>query len=564
MYEDFFRFDDRPFPSTPRVEFYFPSSSAENAHQTLARCIGRAEGPGLLIGGAGTGKSVLCQLLATRFRDAFHVVMLTSARLCTRRALLQHILFELGLPYRGLEEGELRLSLIDFLKQDKSNREGVLLLVDEAHTLPIRLVEEIRMITNSLHDGQPSVRLVLVGGPALEERLASPRLESLNQRIAARCYLQPLNYEETFEYVRSQIITVGGDPARVFTEDSLAAVHQTTDGVPRLINQVCDHALVLGVVNQHEHVDARLIEEAWSDLQQLPAPFQGTPTEATGGESVIEFGALEEPEFQEPREEEFFVPEPAVESDEIDLTKQLDGIETSVARVAEEEAASSAMQGYEELANDAFSEEAVVPSVEMPAEPTDEIQPAAESGEDASVPQTDNPFDESFGDEEIIVDHYSRLHEANQPVETATSSNQGCELDAATEAIFHGNECRRPDVNELREESGAGEPDEEADAAISEQATFDEMIVQANPQFAGPTQDIEDTVDQEHSPDTAVYEVDDIDESVPVQASVMRVPPDDSDLIVVVDEELDKGQASSDTGSHRQDYRRLFSKLRET
>jgi len=130
MYEDFFGFEERPFPSAPRVNLYFPASSAENAHQTLTRCIGRAEGPGLLIGGAGTGKSLLCHLLAARFRDAFHVVMLTSARLCTRRALLQSILFELGLPYRGLDEVELRLSLIDFLKLDESDREGVLLLVD--------------------------------------------------------------------------------------------------------------------------------------------------------------------------------------------------------------------------------------------------------------------------------------------------------------------------------------------------------------------------------------------------------------------------------------------------
>lgn len=606
MYEDFFGFEERPFPSAPRVNLYFPASSAENAHQTLTRCIGRAEGPGLLIGGAGTGKSLLCHLLAARFRDAFHVVMLTSARLCTRRALLQSILFELGLPYRGLEEGELRLSLIDFLKLDESDREGVLLLVDEAHTLPLRLVEEIRMITNSLYEGQPCVRPVLAGGPALEERLANPRLESLNQRVAARCYLQPLNYEETFEYIRSQIFTVGGDPAKVFTEDAHAAVHQATDGVPRLVNQLCDHALVLAVVNERRQVDARLIEEAWSDLQQLPAPCQGPSTEASGDEGVIEFGTLDEPEFEEPNEEGFAAAEPAAEpesvsgayddlpmpstqedcgeptcpeahptteseascnlnSDEIDLTRQLYDIETCMAQVEEEVEATPELEQDEDSASNVLSDEEAASDVEMPVEPIDELQSAVEPAEEPSLPQTTNPFEESFDDEEIVVDHYSHLHTASRSVVTAASGNQDRELAAAAEAIFQGAEHQPPPVEDWNDESAAVEPAEKADAQIIEEPTFNELIVQADREFEDTAPDTQETDDQDHDTDGAVCEMDDLDEPVSVRASVMRVPPpDDSDLIVVVDEDIASGQASGDLGAHRQDYRRLFSKLRQT
>ena len=138
------------------------------------------------------------------------MALLSSGRLSTRRALLQAILFELGQPYRGMDEGELRLALVDYLTAGEDCPQGMVLLVDEAHTLPLRLLEEIRMITNLVRDGQPAVRLVLAGGCVLEERFASPKLESFSQRIVARCYLESFNRTETQQYIRAQIDAAGG------------------------------------------------------------------------------------------------------------------------------------------------------------------------------------------------------------------------------------------------------------------------------------------------------------------------------------------------------------------
>src|SRR5262245_30609683 len=107
MYESFFRLTQRPFAPAPQAEAYIPTGSLEHARQTLVRCLERGEGPGLVIGPAGTGKSLLCQILARHFRGQLHVAILASARLCTRRALLQNILFELKLPYRDMDESEL-------------------------------------------------------------------------------------------------------------------------------------------------------------------------------------------------------------------------------------------------------------------------------------------------------------------------------------------------------------------------------------------------------------------------------------------------------------------------
>ena len=151
----------------------------------------RAEGIGLVTGPAGTGKTLLCQVLAEQSRGQLEVALLASGRFNTRRSLLQAILFELGLPYREMEEGDLRLSLIDHLSpRGGTSQSGLLLIVDEAHALPLRLLEELRLITNLVRNGQARVRLVLSGSPQLEERLASPKMTSFNQRVTARCYLE--------------------------------------------------------------------------------------------------------------------------------------------------------------------------------------------------------------------------------------------------------------------------------------------------------------------------------------------------------------------------------------
>ena len=247
MYDGSFGLNRRPFVAVPQVDYYFPARAIEGARTTLARCIQRGEGAGLVIGPSGTGKTLLCLLLAEQFRRSFQVAMLSSGRLSTRRALFQAILYELGRPYRDMDEGELRLAVTDYLNTGNGMSRGMVLLVDEAHTLPFRLLEEIRLLTNLAQGGQPLVRLVLAGGPTLEERLANPKLDSFSQRLIARCYLEAFNRTETQDYIQSQINVAGGCGGQVFPEAACQNVFQATGGVPRLINQVCDHALLLGL-----------------------------------------------------------------------------------------------------------------------------------------------------------------------------------------------------------------------------------------------------------------------------------------------------------------------------
>jgi type II secretory pathway predicted ATPase ExeA len=297
MYESFFNLHGSPFPAIPLVANYFPSRGIESARQSLIRVIERAEGPGLIVGPAGVGKSLLLRVLAEHFREIFQVVLLSGARLATRKSLLQSVLFELGLNYRGMDEGELRLALIDALRPSDACPNGILLLIDEAHTLPLRLLDELRMITNVVRDGQPRARLVLAGGPQLEVRFANPKVESLSQRLAARCYLNPFTRDETYEFVRAQLSGVGGDPDAILTEDAGRAVFNASDGIPRLVNQICDHALLLAHSKRVSCLDSALVQEAWSDLQQLPPPWQDAHTQYSSElNTVIEFGELDHDE----------------------------------------------------------------------------------------------------------------------------------------------------------------------------------------------------------------------------------------------------------------------------
>ena len=272
---------ERVFPTHARIERYYPAAAAEEARRLLTRCLQRGEGPALLVGAPGTGKSMLLQVLAHELAATRTVACLTSAQLCTRRALLQSILFELGQPYRLRDEGDLRLALAEFLTHSEAGARGVVLLVDEAQTLPIRLLEELRLLGNLSHQGEPLVRLLLAGSQSLDETFTLPEIEAFNQRIVARSYLAPFNHHDTAQYIRGHLAALGGHPEELFTADGLDAVYHATDGIARLVSQLCDRALVLTAGHGALQVNKEIVQGAWADLQQLPTPWSlpdETPT----------------------------------------------------------------------------------------------------------------------------------------------------------------------------------------------------------------------------------------------------------------------------------------------
>jgi type II secretory pathway predicted ATPase ExeA len=383
MYDGCFGLNRRPFAAVPQIDHYYPANSIEGARTTLVRCIQRGEGAGLVVGPSGTGKTLLCMLLDEQFRRSFQVVMLRSGRLSTRRALFQAILYQLGQPYRGMDEGETRLAVVDYLMTGDGSSRGMLLLVDEAHTLPLRLLEEIRLLTNLVRGGQPLVRALLAGAPALEERLANPKLDSFSQRISARCYLEVLNRTETERYIRSQINAAGGRGETVFPEDACQSVFEATGGVPRLVNQLCDHALMLAYVAGRHRIDPATVEEAWGDLQQLPTRSSSEEKDQqTSG--IVEFGALDDQPFE---------PSPTASA-----ASETSAPTLRITSIEEEGEAEEGEPGRQ-----------ICRIERLLAEADEDFQPAGSIGPEIELCFDDSahPFQEEFEHEEIVADRYA-------------------------------------------------------------------------------------------------------------------------------------------------------------
>ena len=269
--KSFYRLASRPFMTVPRVGSFHPSPDATKAIDGLCRVVKRAEGIGLLVGPTGCGKSLLLSCLRERLEGDYAVAILSGARICTRRGLWQSILSDLDEAYRGLDEEELRIGLVDRIRGLAATGSGLVVLVDESHTLPRRLLEELRLLTGVV-TAYPAVHLVLAGTIRLEEMLGEPDLEGIAQRIAVRGYLEALDYEETCRYVRTQMYCAGLDWDTNFEPECDAVVFSLTEGVPRLINQLCDQAMRLAEQRNADDVGKHDLASAWEEIQCLPAP----------------------------------------------------------------------------------------------------------------------------------------------------------------------------------------------------------------------------------------------------------------------------------------------------
>ena len=394
----------RPFVSAPDPGRYFPAGATEEARRRISRIIERGEGPALVIGSAGMGKTTLLEVLATQFREHLNTVCLAGAQLCTRRALLQMILFRIGLPYRELDEGELRLSLHNYLLPQDGNPKRILLLVDEADSLPSRLLEELRALTNLCAGGQILVSLVLAGNANLEERFAAPELEVFSQRISTRCYLSAFGREETFQYVRSQIAAAGQDPDASFSPEALEAIFAATDGVPRLINQLGDQLMWTIAKKGDLPLNGATVQQAWSELQQLPAPWNTQQHEASMGDgTVVEFGELDNADA--PVDEAVFqhVGE-HLEEDNFETTED-DELPASIP-------INSSQHAPTELFSTANIYAETIDATEQLLQQLQEIDTeivAIEQAAEAKQPSHSNPFDEQFAFEEVLQDQYSKF-----------------------------------------------------------------------------------------------------------------------------------------------------------
>lgn len=443
MYKEVFKFNSRPFTSAPYVKHYFAS---ESMHQTLTQarnCIDRSAGPVVVVGGPGSGKSLLLGMLEEQYKSKYSVANLSCTRLGTREDLLRSILFTLDQPHQNMSEGDLRFALIEYLKPSDRCPNGVLLLVDDAETLDFGLLDEFRLITNFVREGQARVRLVLAGKQALEDNLANPKLQSLNQRIAARCYLTPMRRAETASYIQEHISRVGGE-AELFDSESLKTAHEVADGCPRLVNQVCEHALIAAATQGASQVTESHVRQAWNDVQGIPGDWSApansvqdtSELEKDEGWTVIEFGQLDDEEtdnagtvydFENSEGEASSVEtalqqpaQPAVPQNteqpegELEPEPQREPEPEPIDQIAEPEQVDAedpepASQRNSEPASETEPEiePEPEPQPEPQTEPTVEEIAAANGVQLRQPVETVDPFDEAFAEEEQLLDRFA-------------------------------------------------------------------------------------------------------------------------------------------------------------
>ncbi|MFO0918909.1 MAG: ATP-binding protein [Planctomycetaceae bacterium] len=283
MYEKFFDLQRRPFAASPDSTCFHHTQSVQTVFDEIVVCLERGSGIAVITAAPGVGKSLLCQRIKDELPTGYVAIVLRHANFNTPTALLQTLLSELKEKISGLTEQELRLQWENALTTIRSRNQSLVLVCDEAHRLDEVVLEELRTMTDLADHGVPWVRLLLVGQFELEEKLASPGLSALNQRIRSNASLSSLTTSEAIDYIDYRITWAGGRTEEVFTPEALLAIAEAADGVPRCLNQLSDHVLLLAYVAETKPAGVDLVTEALQDLKHLPLNWNiRSPRELTG------------------------------------------------------------------------------------------------------------------------------------------------------------------------------------------------------------------------------------------------------------------------------------------
>jgi len=273
MYEEFFGLNASPFELSPDPFFMFPSEQSKEALAAIALAINRRKGFVVMTGEVGTGKTMMLRCLFELWEsEQIPFAYFIGPRLSTVD-FLSYITLELGITVAEPSKGTLLRALYGFLLAQFEKGLTTVLVIDEAHQIPRRVLEEIRLLTNFETAQQKLVQILLVGQPELDAKLDSAELRSLKQRIAVRCRLEPLREEEVRDYIRRRLEIAGASPSQacaIFPSETIDAVFRYSLGIPRLVNNICDQALSAACARQLHAVPVEIIDKIASRFRLNP------------------------------------------------------------------------------------------------------------------------------------------------------------------------------------------------------------------------------------------------------------------------------------------------------
>ena len=268
MYEQFFGLEHAPFQISPDPDFLYPSRVHEEALQQVRYALNHFKGSCLVVGPVGSGKTTICrQILRELDSDSVDYALILNPRLQERELLVQ-ILTDLGeevLSWEGLAQQVQEVLLARYLIG-----RHVVILVDEAQAMPSESLEALRLLTNLETNERKVVQVVFFAQPEFEQRLKEePELLPLRQRILVRCQLAPLRWQETRAYIGHRLEVAGGVCGIRFSPWAQRAIHRWSAGVPRLINHLCDKAMLSAYVRQDHRIRYSDAQRARRDVGAL-------------------------------------------------------------------------------------------------------------------------------------------------------------------------------------------------------------------------------------------------------------------------------------------------------
>ncbi|MEM7465443.1 MAG: AAA family ATPase, partial [Pseudomonadota bacterium] len=263
MYESHFGLSCKPFSLLPDPEFLFLSNKHDVALSMLEYAVCNDLVLSVVSGEVGAGKTTLVRRLLRQLGADVTVGLITNTH-HDYKNLLQFVAMSFGLDYKGKEEVELFQIFTEFLEDEFVAGRRTLLIVDEAQNLDHKTLEEIRLLTNINADDRTYLQLMLVGQPELHDKLKQHELRQLAQRIGVVAQLEALSEKETASYVQHRVEVAGGDP-RIFHKNALRLVYWNSGGIPRVINTLCDLALVYAFAERKKMIDAALIADIARD-----------------------------------------------------------------------------------------------------------------------------------------------------------------------------------------------------------------------------------------------------------------------------------------------------------
>jgi general secretion pathway protein A len=281
MYKHFFGLRDDPFGVNPDPRFLFLTPQTQKTLDDLTYGIQNRKGLILLTGEVGTGKTTLInRLLDWLHEQRTPTAFVFNSHLETSH-LFDFIMADFGVPFDSRLNNNARMRLHQWLIERYLAGDTPVLIVDEAQGLPNRVLEEIRMLLNLETSSEKLLQIVLAGQPELEERLRQPELRQIKQRIALRCKTAALTLEETHNYIRTRLYLAGADADPIFASQAMDAVHFYSRGIPRVMNLLCEHALIHSCVEKIRPVPAHIIVEIAREFQfddiKPAAPFLASP-----------------------------------------------------------------------------------------------------------------------------------------------------------------------------------------------------------------------------------------------------------------------------------------------